>query len=150
MDWASLGAEMERLVRGEGISAAATQSGSAVVLDTAVLDEILETIGSPLLALIDGMIREARRLADVMAGAAGQSEVETVRRAAHSLKGLASQFGASRFAGRAARIEQAAIHGEKIEPFLPDVETTANEAFSALHRWCHEVERRGSSGTTAH
>jgi len=95
--------------------------------------------------LIDNMGREANRYVDLLRQAAIRGETDVVHRAAHSLKGLASQFGALRLAAAAAWTEQTAKRGENIEPLLAEVEAMAGEALSALSDWRRNAAQPGKS-----
>jgi HPt (histidine-containing phosphotransfer) domain-containing protein len=77
------------------------------ILDAAVLDDLLEYIGTDAAhAVIELFIGESRELAATIGAA--ETPREDVRRAAHSLKSSAGQLGASALAAAALAVEQAA------------------------------------------
>jgi len=149
VDWSLLAAEMDRLTRGKEGAPALTETpaanGPRPVLDLALLEEMQEGLGVELGPLIDNMGREANRYVDLLRQAAIRGETDVVHRAAHSLKGLASQFGALRLAAAAAWTEQTAKRGENIEPLLAEVEAMAGEALSALSDWRRNAAQPGKS-----
>jgi CheY-like chemotaxis protein len=151
VDWSLLAAEMDRLTRGErAVSAEAAVpavQGPAPVLDLALLAEMHEGLGAKLPALLDNMMNEAARYTDLLRESALRGETDAARRTAHSLKGLAAQFGAPRLASVAACAEHAAKRGENVGPFLAEIEALAGEALAALRVWRPDAAQRDKSAT---
>jgi HPt (histidine-containing phosphotransfer) domain-containing protein len=79
----------------------------ALLLDAAVLDNLIEHIGAEAArAVIDLFLVECRELTAAIA--APGADPDAVRRAAHSLKSSAGQLGAMALAEAAAAVEEAA------------------------------------------
>ncbi len=154
VNWSLLAAEMERLTRGGAAAAApmvraAAPDSSAAVLNLPLLAEMLEELGKGLFPLLEDVSRETNRYIELLREASIRGETEAVRRTAHALKGLASQFGAPRLAAIAARAEQGAKKGESVENLLAEIEAMAGEALTALGAWRLDVAQRGKSATSA-
>ena len=150
VDWTALAVEMDRLTGGGGSSAkarpAAAPRRAGGALNLSLLEEMFQELSAELPALLENMEHETDRYITALRYHAGNGETELAGRTAHSLKGLASQFGAPRLAAAAARAEQAAKRGESCEPFLAEIEATAGEALAALRAW--RTDRiRPSAGT---
>jgi HPt (histidine-containing phosphotransfer) domain-containing protein len=84
------------------------------ILDTAILDDLIEHIGADAVrTIVEIFIGECHELTEAMGAPAGSREV---RRAAHSLKSSAGQLGAAALAEAALAVEIAA---ENNSPDLP-------------------------------
>lgn len=153
VDWSLLAAEMDRLTGGASAPAAPHAAGAAAhdstpVLDRPLLAEMLEGLGMELPGLLDNMMREVNLYTGLLREAARRGETDAARRTAHSLKGLASQFGAPRLAAVAARAEQAAKRGENVEALLAEIEVAGGEAMAALRAWRQEAVQSDKSATS--
>jgi signal transduction histidine kinase/DNA-binding NarL/FixJ family response regulator len=137
VDWAWLGLEMERLVRGEqapvAVRDAIAPSQPSALLNTELLDAMFAELGADLTPLLDAMAQESMRMMNDLAQ--GSETGEILRRKAHALKGLTAQFGAQRVADIAARLEKAAKEGAPVEVLLSELEIEAKEALIALKAW---------------
>ncbi len=106
-------------------------------LDMTVYDELKEATGADFITeLIDTFLDDAPRLMSQLESSLQARDVETFRRAAHSLKSNSATFGASRLSGLAKELEMLAKE-QKLDdaaPKLPAVE-------EALH--CVEDELKG-------
>lgn len=139
VDWAWLGAEMDRLMRGDTPLAqpplGRARQSDAPILDTVLLDEMFAGLGTEVAPLVDGMINEALRLGGVLREDIGRGVTDSVRRTAHQLKGLSSQFGAARMAAIANRIELTAKKGDSVEALMPEFESVTAESLASLRMW---------------
>lgn len=78
-------------------------------IDRSALDQLLETVGgdeSFLAELIQTFLEEAPRMLAEIRQALGEQDAEHLRRAAHSLKSNAAQFGAGQLQALSLQIEQ--------------------------------------------
>ncbi|MFP5328372.1 MAG: response regulator, partial [Acidimicrobiia bacterium] len=83
-------------------------------LDMAVIEELraLDDDGSGFRSLVSIFLREAPRRLEQLLAAASEGDTVAIREAAHSLRGSAATFGASRLAKLAQRIEEDARAGQ--------------------------------------
>lgn len=94
-------------------------------LDMTVYDELKEATGADFIAeLVDTFLEDAPRLMSELQSSLQAHDVETFRRAAHSLKSNSATFGASRLSGLAKELEMLAKEQKLDEaaPKLPAVE----------------------------
>jgi HPt (histidine-containing phosphotransfer) domain-containing protein len=108
-------------------------SDTPLLLDDAVLDDLVEHIGADAArSVIDLFIGECRELAGTIAA----GDPEAARRAAHSLKSSAGQLGAAALAAAALDVEIAAETGS---PSLPQLAAgllaCSRRTESVLARW---------------
>ena len=150
-----LRAAIERWVRApagneaeEAEAAAAASVGSASatpVLDTSVLDELVELERGGEEKLVEGVLTDFERVsAELIATAfagAQSGEAEPLREAAHALKSSAGQIGAPRLSERATEIDLAIKRGDAID-LLEVADALSMEleaAIEELHRWLESI-----------
>ena len=112
VDWMALDQEMDRLVGGRTSHA----SGSAPVkqaapgsklLDVKMLEELDESLGREILvSMMPSFIESIATYLANIETAVKEQKLREAKRAAHALKGLCSQFGASAVAAHAKTIEE--------------------------------------------
>ena len=116
----------------------ARPSASAVeqpLLDKALLGELFEGLGHDDLApLLDGMAAEVTTKLGLLGESVDQGK-DGAARLAHSLKGLAAQFGAARLSAAAAQIERAAKEDKDIRAMVAGLGPMAEETLVALREW---------------
>ncbi len=84
----------------------------ATSIDTAVVDSLTSTMGSPFIAeLIDTFGEDARELIAALRRGLADGDVDVFRRAAHSLKSTSETLGATRLAAMAKELEAMARAG---------------------------------------
>jgi HPt (histidine-containing phosphotransfer) domain-containing protein len=117
---------------------AAADPPAAAVIDPAVLETLRQMGGGPGVDVIGdllGLFRaDCRPLLAAIREAVGRGDAPGLRQAAHSLKGAASNLGASALADLCARLEAMGRAGSVAEadPLLPGVERQYDEVCAAL------------------
>ncbi len=99
-------------------------------VEKSTLEELKQTSGADFLReLVDTFLDEAPRLLGQLHTALAAGDVETFRRAAHSLKSNGATFGAGRFSQQAKELEMLARENKLGEtgPRLQDLEETFNK-----------------------
>ena len=83
------------------------------LIDRAILDQMIEDVGAENAEpLIEAFIEELAGQVRVLGEAADRADLAAMERAAHSMKGSAATFGATRLTGVVTSIEQAARSGQ--------------------------------------
>lgn len=103
-------------------------------LDRSALDRLLETVGgdqSFVTELIETFLEEAPPMLAEIRGALEAQDAELLRRAAHSLKSNAAQFGATRLQSLCLQLEQQAKQ-QQLDG-LDQLLAEAESEFQAVH-----------------
>lgn len=117
------------------------------VLDPGAVDRLLRIGGQDfLIEMIDLFLEHAPRRLEAARAAYGESDFQTLYRAAHSLKSTAGNLGARPLQAVAERVEglAAAEDGEEIPPLLDDMERRYEQVRAELQA---ERERRKGAVT---
>jgi HPt (histidine-containing phosphotransfer) domain-containing protein len=110
------------------------------VLDRAAFERLRATMGTGFLAeLLSTFVEDSHELVGTMRRALQEQDLDSFRRAAHSLKSNAGSFGATTLADLAAALEAQARSGT-LEGAAARVERLAGECERAV-RALREVER---------
>jgi CheY-like chemotaxis protein/HPt (histidine-containing phosphotransfer) domain-containing protein len=123
-----------------GPSRAELERESDEVLDRAAFERLRVTMGAGFLAeLLSTFVEDSHELVDRMRRALEEQDLDSFRRAAHSLKSNAASFGATTLANLATALEAQAKSGS-LEGAAARVERLAGECERAV-RALREVER---------
>lgn len=106
------------------------------VLDTAVLDELREVMGSDFPILIASFVRDGRQRIDALRRALSAGDGEQARQQAHSFKGSSGNLGALRVTGLCLDIEQYAGHDDlaAAAALMDTLEQTFEQACNRLNQ----------------
>jgi HPt (histidine-containing phosphotransfer) domain-containing protein len=117
-------------------------------IDVHVLRRLLAVIGGDpddLAELIADYVAGTPKLAEEMSAAVAAGDRDSLRRAAHTLKGVARDFGALALAGHCERLEHAchadSLQDNGVEAMLADItaaEASARHALTDLDVGCIE------------
>ncbi len=112
VDWLALDQEMDRLVGGRtvhtnGSAPALRDAPTPTLLDVNMLEELDESLGrDTMVSMMPSFIASTATYLANIETAIKEQRLPDAKRAAHALKGLCSQFGASGIAARAKSIEE--------------------------------------------
>jgi HPt (histidine-containing phosphotransfer) domain-containing protein len=108
-----------------------------MILDTRILVDMAAHTGMDAAKeLIDFFISEGRMMVDGLIATIAAGDLEASRRAAHSLKSSAGQFGALELQDAARLIEIDIVSSPAVVPALAlTLRRAADEAFIALQQW---------------
>ena len=124
--------------------AAAPERPSTEMLDMAALERLRATMGAGFLdELLPTFLEDSRELVHTMRRALGEKDVDTFRRAAHSLKSNAASFGAVTLSTLARDLEALAKSGS-LDGAAPRLERLAGEC-AQVTRALREIEREPRS-----
>ena len=117
---------------------------STQVLDQAAIERLRTTMGTAFLdELLSTFVEDSQDLVSTMRRALGEKDVDSFRRAAHSLKSNAASFGAMTLSALAKDLEESAKAGS-LDGASPRVERLANEC-ERVARALREIEREPRS-----
>ena len=102
------------------------------LLDTARLDELRAAVGDSYDMMIDMFPESAREELDALRAALDVGDAPTARRAAHTLKGVAASFGATRLQAIAHMLEDTTLPPEKSKALISSIETALEATLAAL------------------
>ena len=115
----------------------------AVVLDTAVLEDLESMLGEEVDRLVDVFLEDSPRLIRTLENAAGGPDYEALRDAAHSLKSSSANLGALSLSAAAKRVELAARERSLERPAVA-VALIANEFARARQQLLARREARST------
>jgi HPt (histidine-containing phosphotransfer) domain-containing protein len=122
----------------------ATDRPSTQVLDQAAIERLRTTMGTAFLdELLSTFVEDSHDLVSTMRRALGEKDVDSFRRAAHSLKSNAASFGAMTLSILAKDLEESAKSGS-LDGAAPRVERLAGEC-ERVTRALREIEREPRS-----
>jgi CheY-like chemotaxis protein/HPt (histidine-containing phosphotransfer) domain-containing protein len=129
---------------GAGPSRAAGETAAAEALDPAALERLRATMGAAFLdELLSTFMEDSQELVGTLRRALGGMDVDSFRRAAHSLRSNAASFGATSLSALARDLETLAKTGS-LDGAAPRVEDLAAEC-DRVARALREVERESRS-----
>jgi len=102
------------------------------LLDTARLDELRAAVGDSYDMMIDMFPESAREELDALRAALDVGDAPTARRAAHTLKGVAASFGATRLQAIAHMLEDTTLPPDKSKALISSIETALEATLAAL------------------
>jgi HPt (histidine-containing phosphotransfer) domain-containing protein len=125
---------------GAGPSRADGETPAGEALDPAALERLRATMGAGFLdELLSTFLEDSQELVGTLRRALGDGDVDSFRRAAHSLKSNAASFGAATLSTLARDLETLAKSGS-LDGAAPGVERLADEC-ARVARALREVER---------
>jgi HPt (histidine-containing phosphotransfer) domain-containing protein len=102
------------------------------LLDTTRLDELRAAVGDSYDMMIDMFPESAREELDALRAALDAGDAPTARRAAHTLKGVAASFGATRLQAIAHMLEDTTLPPDKSKALISSIETALEATLAAL------------------
>jgi HPt (histidine-containing phosphotransfer) domain-containing protein len=102
------------------------------LLDTTRLDELRAAVGDSYDMMIDMFPESAREELDALRAALDVGDAPTARRAAHTLKGVAASFGATRLQAIAHMLEDTTLPPDKSKALISSIETALEATLAAL------------------
>ncbi len=137
VDWTALDAEMERLTEGTTPSTPAptahTVTGEPILLDQSFIKELLDALDNDGLAsMVPSFVESVTHYVDAIKEAARKDSLRAAKRAAHALKGLSAQFGATKLTGLAKHVEMDLDSSDAIIAIFPQLEDVANATMNAV------------------
>ena len=137
VDWLMLDAEMERLTGGTASVAPAPASKQAsvepILLDQSLIKELLDALGKDgLAAMVPSFIESVGGYIGSIQKAAKKDSLRDAKRAAHALKGLSAQFGATKLSDLARQVEGDLDSSDAIIAAFPQLEAIAKATTDAV------------------
>ena len=149
VEWRRLAIEMARLTGGMLTAApitdppAAPAPPSSPLLDSALMNSIAENIDLALFAeMIDDFVASMKDYTGDIVKAAAQREMTATKRAAHALRGVAGQLGATRLSEVAKTIEVAAAQGSISDAAMGQLAEVSDATANALMTWRSHLKIR--------
>jgi HPt (histidine-containing phosphotransfer) domain-containing protein len=102
------------------------------LLDTDRLDELRAAVGDSYDMMIDMFPESAREELGALRAALDAGDAATARRAAHTLKGIAASFGATRVQAIAHMLEDTTLPRDRSNALIVSLETTLSATLAAL------------------
>lgn len=102
------------------------------LLDTDRLDELHAAVGDSYDMMIDMFPESAREELGALRAALDAGDAATARRAAHTLKGIAASFGATRVQAIAHMLEDTTLPRDRSNALIASLETTLSATLAAL------------------
>jgi HPt (histidine-containing phosphotransfer) domain-containing protein len=122
----------------------AADGPSTQVLDQAAIERLRTTMGTAFFdELLSTFVEDSQELVSTIRRALGAKDVDSFRRAAHSLKSNAASFGAMTLSALAKDLEESAKAGS-LDGAAPRVERLAGEC-ERVTRALREIEREPRS-----
>ncbi|MCB2107919.1 MAG: Hpt domain-containing protein, partial [Rhodobacteraceae bacterium] len=109
---------------------------TAPILDASFLETIVGSVQPKTLnTLLQRFEQNSREYIEAIRGAADHQDSSGARKVAHTLKGLAAQFGAVRLSECARNVEQAAKNGDNLNGLAEQMAALLPQTLDQLNAW---------------